>query len=152
MLPEYAALLPGVPRQRLPAEAIPLAPELRGEGRVDGRADQFAVAALTYWLLCGRWPEIACPEGGAQSRYVPLASCAGYLPAGWDGVLARALAPQPSARFEALSEFRQALQHPLQHSVELTRAHGWRRRRWQLALLATLTAQLLLGLWLSLSG
>ncbi|TWC36268.1 hypothetical protein FBY03_109106 [Pseudomonas sp. SJZ079] len=152
LLPEHAALLPGVPRQGLPDEAIPLAPELRGEGRVDGRADQFAVAALTYWLLCGRWPEVACPEGGAQSRYVPLASFSGYLPAGWDGVLARALAPQPGARFEALSEFRQALQHPLQHPVGVARAHGWRRRRWQLALLATLTAQLLLGLWLSLSG
>jgi hypothetical protein len=151
LLPEHAALLPGVPRQRLPDEAIPLAPELRGEGRVDGRADQFAVAALTYWLLSGRWPEVACPEGGAQSRYVPLASFSGYLPAGWDGVLARALAPQPSARFEALSEFRQALQRPLQHPVLPTRSRGW-PAAWRLALLGLLTAQLGLGLWLSLSG
>jgi hypothetical protein len=80
-----------------------------------------------------------------------LASFSGYLPAGWDGVLARALAPQPSARFEALSEFRQALQRPLQHPVLPARSRGW-PAAWRLALLGLLTAQLGLGLWLSLSG
>jgi len=151
LLPEHAALLPGVPRQPLPAEAIPLAPELRAAQPVDGRADQFALAALAYWLLCGQWPEIARPEGGATSRYVPLAQFAARLPAGWDGVLARALAPQPAARFEALSEFQQALQQRLQHPPPPLRPRGW-PQPWRLALLAVLLVQLGLGLWLSLIG
>jgi len=151
LLPEHAALLPGVPRQQLPAEAIPLAPELRGGQRVDGRADQFALAALAYWLICGQWPEIACPEGGSPSRYVPLASFTAPLPAGWDGVLARALAPQPTARFEALSEFRQALQEPLAHPPAPARVN-LRAQPWRLALLGALVIQLGFGLWLSLLG
>src|SRR5690606_20305958 len=48
--PESAAILPGVGRQALPDEAEPLAPELRGKWPVDGRADQFNLAALAYWL------------------------------------------------------------------------------------------------------
>jgi hypothetical protein len=149
LLPEHAALLPGVPRQQLPAEAIPLAPELRGEQRVDGRADQCALAALAYWLICGQWPEIARPEGASSSRYVPLANFATHLPAGWDGVLARALAPQPAARFEALSEFRQALKQPLQHPPAPART-SLRTQPWRLVLLAGLVIQLGVGLWLSL--
>ncbi len=151
LLPEHAALLPGVPRQPLPAEAIPLAPELRGNRRVDSRADQFALAALAYWLLCGQWPEVARPEGGAGSRYVPLANFGARLPAGWDGVLARALAPQPVARFEALSEFQQALRQPLQQAPTALRRRG-QPAAWRLLLLSLLLVQLGLGLCLSLLG
>lgn len=151
LLPEHAALLPGVPRQRLPAEAIPLAPELRGTQPVDGHADQFALAALAYWLLSGQWPEVARAEGGPLSRYVPLANFTARLPAGWDGVLARALAPQPAARFEALSAFQQALQRPLQAALSVAprrpQTHAWR-----LAVVGVLLVQLTLGLWLSVSG
>lgn len=151
LLPEYAALLPGVPRQPLPAEAIPLAPELRGRQRVDSRADQFALAALAYWLLCGQWPEVARPEGGGESQYVPLANFSARLPDGWDGVLARALAPQPAARFEALSEFELALRQPLQQAPAALR-RGGKPVAWRLVLLGVLLAQLGLALCLSLIG
>ena len=120
LLPEHAALLPGVPQQVLPAQAVPLAPEARGRKTVDGRADQFALAALAYWLFCGRWPEVA-----------------------------RALAPRPEVRFEALSEFEQALRQPLLHQPAATRRY---RQRWQLAVLGLLVLQLGIGLWLSLEG
>ncbi len=151
VLPEYAALLPGVARQRLPAAALPLAPELRQGQAADGRADQFALAALAYWLFCGRWPDAARADADALSRYVPLAQYSGHVPAGWDGVLARALAPRPEARFEALSEFQQALQQPLQAHHALL--HVPRRKQpWQFALIGVLLVQLVLGLWLSLDG
>ncbi len=150
LLPEHAALLPGVPRQPLPSEAIPLAPEARGnEQPLDGRADQFALAALAYWLLCGQWPEIARPEGGSGSRYVPLANFGSHLPAGWDGVLARALAPRAVARFEALSEFQQALRQPLQQASQPPRLRT-RPANWRLLVLGVLLLQLGLGLFLSL--
>jgi hypothetical protein len=149
-LPEYAALLPGVQRQDLPRDALALAPELRSGAAADGRADQFALAALAYWLLCGQWPEVARAESGWPCRYVALANVARGVPAGWDGVLARALAPQPEARFAALSEFQLALQQPMAHDDLPMRRYG--RQHWQWALLGVLAMQLGLGLWLSLQG
>ena len=150
LLPEHAALLPGVGRQALPDDAVPLAPELRGGGEVDGRADQFALAALCYWLLCGQWPEVACGAVGPSCRYVPLASFNARLPVGWDGVLARALAPRPTARFDALSEFQQALEWPLEpaHQAPIP-ARSWLGR---LALLTALVVPLVVGLWLGYIG
>ena len=147
---EHAAVLPGVPRQPMPAQAEPLAPELRAGQALDGRADQFALAALAYWLLCGRWPEVARTDAPALCRYQPLAVLGVALPPGWDGVLARALAPRPEARFEALSEFEQALRQPWQ-----SRESGARRRPralwgWRMGLVLVLGLQLLSALWLSL--
>lgn len=151
LLPEQAARLPGVERQPLPADAVPLAPELRRGQRVDGRADQFALAALAYWLLAGQWPEVARPDAAPNSRYRPLALTHGRLPRGWDGVLARALAPLPEGRFEALSEFQQALEQPLQQAPGRHRERFW-ALRWQLAALGVLGLQLAVGLWLRLMG
>lgn len=149
LLPEFAAILPGVARQPAPAQALPLAPEVRHGRALDGGADQFALAALAYWLLSGQWPEVACPEGGQASRYVPLAGIVQGMPDGWDGVLAKALAPQPRARFEALSEFQLALERPLQQARRQKPVPG-RSRPLQLALLVLLGVPVLLGLWLGL--
>ena len=151
LLPEYAAILPGVARQAAPAQAVPLAPELRHGRAVDGTADQFALAALCYWLLSGQWPEVARPDGGQASRYVPLASFNAQLPTGWDGVLARALAPQARARFEALSEFQLALERPLQLARARPAEGAWPRHR-RLALAGLLAVPLVIGLWLGLGA
>ncbi|WP_044872606.1 protein kinase [Pseudomonas sp. LFM046] len=150
LMPEFAAILPGVARQATPAQAVPLAPELRHGRALDGSADQFALAALAYWLLGGEWPEAARPEGGQASRYVPLAGRVPNLPEGWDGVLAKALAPQPRARFEALSEFQLALERLLgqAHRQKPAPRH---KRAWHLAMVLALGLPLLLGLWLGLS-
>ncbi|WP_394237788.1 protein kinase [Pseudomonas anguilliseptica] len=152
LLPEHAALIPGVAQQALPAQAVPLAPEARAGRVVDGRADQFALAALAYWLFSGRWPEAAQADADGHSRYVPLAQFSVHVPIGWDGVLARALAPRPDARFEALSEFAQALRQPLLHQPAPLRRTRHYRQSWHLAALALLVLQLGLGLWLSLEG
>lgn len=152
LLPEHAALLPGVPPQRLPPTAVPLAPELRAARTVDGRADQFALAAVAYWLFCGRWPEAAQADAEMNSRYVPLAQFSVHVPVGWDGVLARALAPRPEARFEALSEFQQALQQPLQQPPAAAQRSRQRQPGWQLLVFAVLLVQLAVGLWLSQGG
>ncbi|MGH8353960.1 MAG: protein kinase, partial [Pseudomonas sp.] len=151
LLPEQAARLPGVERQPLPADAVPLAPELRTGQPVDGRADQFAMAALAYWLLAGQWPEVARPDAAPNSRYRPLALAHARLPRGWDGVLARALAPLPEGRFEALSEFQQALEQPLQQAPGRHCERFW-ALRWQLVALGVLGLQLAVGLWLMLIG
>jgi len=150
-LPGAAVILPGVARQPVPEQAVPLAPELRSGRALDGRADQFALAALVYWLMSGQWPEAARGDVRPGHCYVPLATFATHVPQGWDGVLARALAPQPQARFEALSEFQLALQQPLQ----TRRSQALRRAPLQIARLAALglvALPLLLGLLLSLGG
>ncbi len=149
LLPEFAAILPGVARQSAPARAVPLAPELRHGRALDGSADQFALAALVYWLLSGQWPEAARPEGGQASRYVPLAGKLADLPEGWDGVLAKALAPHSGARFEALSEFQLALERPLMQARRRQPEPGRGRAR-RLAVALMLGLPLLLGLWLGL--
>ncbi|MBF3187542.1 protein kinase, partial [Pseudomonas aeruginosa] len=119
--------------------------ELRRGEALDGRADQFALAALFYWLLCGRWPSIACPESDGGCRYEPLGERQADLPVGWDGVLARALAPRPEGRFEALSEFWLALQKPLAHPQRVFAPR--RLQRGVLALVLLLAgAALLVGL------
>jgi hypothetical protein len=152
LLAEYAALLPGVPLQPLPQHAVPLAPEARNGQALDGRADQFALAALAYWLICGRWPEAAQADAASNSRYVPLAQFNVRVPDGWEGVLARALAPRPQARFEALSEFQSALQQPLMHQPERSLRKRRFRQCWRLAALGLLLLPLGVGLWLSVDG
>ncbi|CAE6939381.1 Protein kinase [Pseudomonas marincola] len=152
LLPEWAAILPGVARQAFPAEAMPLAPEVRAGRTLDGRADQFALASLVYWMVAGQWPEIARPDGAGASSYVPLSQFAAHLPQGWDGVLARALAPLPAARFDALSEFQQGLLQPLKHEPIADTARYKALPVWRYALLGVLFVQLAVGLWVSVSG
>lgn len=150
-LPGAAVILPGVARQSVPEQAVPLAPELRSGRALDGRADQFALASLVYWLMSGQWPEAARSDVRPGHCYVPLATFGVHVPQGWDGVLARALAPQPQARFDALSEFQLALQQPLQ----ARRSQALRRLPLQparLAVLGLVTLPLLFGLLLSLGG
>ncbi|BAN46495.1 hypothetical protein [Metapseudomonas resinovorans] len=151
LLPEFAAILPGVARQAAPAQAIPLAPELRHERALDGSADQFALAALGYWLLGGQWPEAARPEGGQASRYVPLGGRVRGVPDGWDGVLAKALSPQPRARYEALSEFQVALERLMEQARRRKPARERRSSRpLTVALLLAVPLLLGLGLWMGL--
>lgn len=146
LVPEVAAVVPGVPRQALPGNVLPLAPELRYGGALDSRADQFMVAAYVYWLASGRWPALALPDAEEGARYVPLAERGVRVPAGWDGCLARALAPEPGQRFEAMSEFMQALERPL--SLHADPVQGWRRR----AIFAALFGATLAGAVLYLFG
>lgn len=67
-------------------------------------------------------------------------------------MLARALAPKATARFEALSEFQQALRHPMLHQPAPLRHARRIRQPWHVAVLAVVVVQLAVGLWLSLAG
>ncbi|MCY1414478.1 hypothetical protein D9M71_299310 [compost metagenome] len=148
LLPEHAAIVPGVPRQALPEDVVPLAPELRAGLPADGRADQLALAALAYWMLCGSWPQAALADGGQDCSYAPLAELDRRLPVGWDAVLARALAPDAGQRYEALSEFIQALARPLEQAD----SPAPRLRRRQLVAIGVLAGVLLLGIAWQLSS
>jgi eukaryotic-like serine/threonine-protein kinase len=92
-----------------------LAPEqARGEPDLDGRVDEFALAAIVYEMLSG---EIAF-EGDdiasvvfqiTQGEPPRLSDPGGWLNPRFDAALRRALAKEPSQRFASVAEFVAAL-------------------------------------------
>ena len=100
-----------------------MAPEQYSGDGVDHRADIYACGVLLYRMLTGRKPF----EGAAASVMFkvmhndPLPPSqveeAGY-PTGYDSIIARALARDPAARYASAAEFRRALSHRLQSSIE----------------------------------
>jgi len=98
----------GTPQYMAPEQAM-------GRGsEVDARADQFALAALTYELLTGL-PAFSGDSVVALIYQVmqvdppPLATVMPHLPAGLDAVIRRGLAKQPDGRYGDVNEFVAAL-------------------------------------------
>lgn len=116
-----------LPRDELLGTAAYTAPEyFLGEGGTP-RSDQFSLAVITYQLLCGRLPYgtrvAAATTRAAQNRlsYSPLGhDC--EVPAWLDGVLRKALHPDPLKRFDDLSEFVVALRQPGRAILDKARA------------------------------
>jgi hypothetical protein len=93
-----------------------MAPEqARGlTAKVDHRADQFALSAITFEMLTGVLPFAGDDVGSVLSRVInddppPIAQVAPYLPAAVEPVLRRALSKDPAARFPAVGDFAAAL-------------------------------------------
>jgi serine/threonine protein kinase len=106
-LTKTAAVI-GTPQYMAPEQA-------RGGGaEVDARADQFALAAITYELLSGR-PAFSGDSVVALIYQVvhvdppPLGAVAPHLPPAIDTVIRRGLAKQPEARYRDISGFTAAL-------------------------------------------
>ena len=92
-----------------------LAPELLSGGRVDHRADLWAVGVVLYELLAGRRPFQAPTFVGLAYRIVheplpPLDGAALGLPAELPSVLSRALAKDPGARYPDMAELAAAIE------------------------------------------
>jgi len=88
------------------------APEqLMGED-MDGRADQYSLAATAYYLLTGNQLFPHSNPAAVISRHLsvapPLLSASKPALAALDQVLARALAKEPGARFAGCSDFTEA--------------------------------------------
>jgi serine/threonine protein kinase len=85
-------------------------------------SDIYSLAAITYQMLTGRLPygtEAAKARTLAAQRklaYVSVMDKDRDIPAWMDTVLGKALHPDPRARYQELSEFTYALDHP-EHSV-----------------------------------
>jgi eukaryotic-like serine/threonine-protein kinase len=91
-----------------------MAPEILAGGRVDHRADMWAVGVVLYELLAGARPYDAPTIAGLIYRIVhqppaPFDPALG-LPAGLPEAVSRALAKDPSARFKDCAELAQQLQ------------------------------------------
>lgn len=94
------------------------APEYFLGERGTTRSDLFSLGVVTYQMLTGRLPygaEVARARTRAEQRrlrYVSALDPQGRIPLWIDGVLERAVDPDPSRRQEALSEFVEDLRHP----------------------------------------
>ncbi|WP_258127901.1 bifunctional protein-serine/threonine kinase/phosphatase [Achromobacter anxifer] len=82
------------------------------------RSDLYSLAAMLYQMLSGRLPygpDAARARSRAAQlrlRYAPVREPDSEYPAWIDGVLSRALHPDPRSRTSELSEFTHALRHP----------------------------------------
>src|SRR6185503_4050493 len=104
------------------------APEQLMGGQLDGRADQYALAATAFHLLTG------APPFDDSNRAVVISNHLGTQPprisdrrpelAHLDAVLARALAKDPTERYSNCLDFARALtqQHPPQSGSQTTRS------------------------------
>lgn len=88
-----------------------------GEGG-SSRSDIFSLGVVTYQMLTGRLPygaEMAKARTKSQQRKLTYRSAlddASEIPAWIDGVLRKAVHPDPAQRYEALSEYTHDLRHP----------------------------------------
>jgi serine/threonine protein kinase len=92
---------------------------------VDGRADQYALACVTYQLLTGTVPferdeEIAVMYAHVSDPPPSLSSSRPGLPAAADEALAKAMAKAPEQRYGSCREFA----HALREALGLAPYHG----------------------------
>ncbi len=84
------------------------------------RSDLFSLAVITYQMLCGRLPygtrvaQARTPNAQRKLRFDTVLDEDRETPVWIDGVLRKALHPDPLKRYETLSEFLHDLRHPNQ--------------------------------------
>ena len=102
----------------IPGTALYCAPEYFLGAPGSERSDLYSLAVLTYQLLSGRFPygpEVArrrSLKAQKKLQYQSVLSADSELPAWLDRTLEKALQPDPSLRYQALSEFLYDLRHP----------------------------------------
>lgn len=94
------------------------APEQVQGNRVDGRADQYALACVAFELLTGRPPyereqPMAVLLAHLSATPPSLVALRPELPAAADRVISRALAKRPEQRYGSCRDFADALAHAL---------------------------------------
>jgi serine/threonine-protein kinase len=127
------------------------APEQLMGRQLDGRADQYALAATAFHLLSGKPPFSHSNPAVVIGQHLSAAppAIAAHRPdlAGVDPVLAKALAKEPADRFERCADFAHALTHRLtagQATTPAATAEQTRSRRRSAVLVPAVLGALLL--------
>lgn len=89
-----------------------MAPEQHRGAAADARADQYAFGVSLYEAMVGRRPFAGPPAAMAQAKADGLYAAPTKLPARVRTVIARALAPEPVARFESFDALLAVLAPP----------------------------------------
>jgi serine/threonine protein kinase len=87
-----------------------MAPEQLRGGRVDRRADVYAAGVVLWELLTGEHLAESDPEGMLDGRIAAPSSRVATVPAGVDAIVLRALARDPSRRFDDARQMSRALE------------------------------------------
>jgi len=94
--------MPGTPEYMSPEQA-------QGESNVDGRADVYSLACVTYEMIWGRPPFIGAPNmvflRQVAAEPMPLSCRLSTVPHGVSAAVARALAKSPDHRFPTAGAF-----------------------------------------------
>lgn len=124
----------GFDRDRPGGTAAYMSPEQAAGGVVDGRSDQFALAAIAYEMLTGTRPvQVEVQGTAAHLDYLrgsgpvpmrPLTALRPDLPAAMGAVLAKALARSPEQRFADVLAFFHAFEEAGQGAPEKAPASG----------------------------
>ncbi len=109
----------------IPGTVYYLAPEIIQNlppERIDGRADQYALAVMAYEMLCGQRPfegrdPIAIMRKHLEEPPPRPSEVNPALPAALDAPLLRALSKRPQERFPSCTAFVRALEEAWEHSV-----------------------------------
>jgi serine/threonine protein kinase len=107
-----------------------MAPEQLMAGHIDGRADQFALAAITYEMLSGDMPfgsEGSIPEIAERVLRQQPAAIAGYPPSVHE-VLLRGMAKEQDKRFPNVDAFFEALRDATRPLLEAARVEAGPQR------------------------
>lgn len=102
-----------------------MAPEQAVGGVADTPADQFSLACIVYRALTGKLPfdgknATEVLQSVAFRQPEPIRRLVPRLPSGVEGVVARALAKDPVARFPKISDFAVELTRAADSSVDVT--------------------------------
>lgn len=123
LVPGILETMPDADRREILGTLQYTAPEyLLGEGGTPA-SDLYALGVIAYQMLTGRLPygaDVATATTRARQRklvYRTALSDQRDIPAWIDGVLRKAVHPDPAKRYQELSEFLYDLRHPRKHAA-----------------------------------